>query len=147
MITHESISEIPNLTEKSVDVGDTDLTFYGSSVVYRSDIQIKHYIKLNGVDYSGYTYSIDGEGSYQFELDNSGKYIFARIYVPAYNLGKTYSVEVKDGSGTVVMTINYSVHNYINGIITNSSKQGTPVYNTVQSLYWYGEDAKAYAQG
>ncbi|MCR5803769.1 MAG: hypothetical protein K6G47_05865 [Clostridia bacterium] len=140
--THENISSVPNVTEKSVDVGDTALTFYGASVVYNTNIQIKHYIKLNGESAGDYTYSIDGEGDYELSLDNSGKYMYAKVNVPAYNMDHSYAVTIKDGSGTVVMTINYSIYNYIDNVITN--KQGTAVYDTVQSLYWYGEDAKAY---
>lgn len=140
--THENISSVSNVPEKSIDVGDTALTFYGTSVVYNTNIQIKHYIKLNGESAGDYTYSIDGEGEYELLLDNSGKYMYAKVNVPAYNMDHSYAVTIKDGSGTVVMTINYSIYNYIDNIITN--KQGTAVYDTVQSLYWYGEDAKAY---
>ena len=141
---HDPISSVPNVPEKSV-VDDTSnaLTFYGSSVVYNTNIEIKQYIKLNGESASDYTYAIDGEGDYAFETDNSGKYIFARIKVPAYSMDKSYEVTVKDGSGTTVLTIDYSIYNYIDSVITN--KQGTAVYDTVQSLYWYGVDAKAYA--
>ena len=144
LMTHGAITSTGTSTEKSVDVGETALTYYGSSVVYNSNIQIKHYIKLNGESASDYTYSIDGEGDYTLELDGSGKYMYAKINVPAYMMDHSYTVTIKSGSDTVV-TINYSVYNYIDSILNNSAKQGQPVYSTVQALYWYCEDAKAYA--
>lgn len=144
LLTHDPISSVPNLPEKSVTDDESNaLTFYGSSVVYNTNIQIKQYIKLNGEDASDYTFSVDGQGSYTFELDNSGKYMYAKVNVPAYDMDHLYEITVKDGSGAVVMTIDYSIYNYIDSVINN--KQGTPIYDTVQALYWYGVDAKAYA--
>ena len=144
LLTHDPISSVPNLPEKSITDDESNaLTFYGSSVVYNTNIQIKQYIKLNGEDASGYTFSVDGPGSYAFELDNSGKYMYAKVDVPAYDMDHLYEITVKDGSDAVVMTIDYSIYNYIDSVITN--KQGTPIYDTVQALYWYGVDAKAYA--
>ena len=58
-------------------------------------------------------------------------------------MDKSYEFTVKDGSGATVLTINYSIYNYIDSVLTN--KQGTTIYDTVQALYWYGVDAKAYA--
>lgn len=144
--THENISSVPNVPEKSlVDDESNALTFYGSSVVYNTNIEIKQYIKLNGENASDYTYAIDGQGNYAFETDDSGKYIFARIKVPAYSMDKLYEVTVKDGSGATVLTINYSVYNYISNVIEKKDPSSA-VYKTVQSLYWYGVDAKAYKQ-
>lgn len=142
--THDAITSTGTSTAKSVDVGETALTYYGSSVVYNTNIQIKHYVKLNGESASDYTYSIDGEGDYALELDGSGNYAYAKINVPAYMMDHSYVITIKSGSDTVV-TVNYSVYNYIDSILSNSAKQGKPVYDTVQALYWYCEDSKAYA--
>ena len=123
----------------------TTVTFYAASFVYREKLNIKFYYKLNGESMDDYSVSVDG-GSYTAltGLDDSGKYMYVTVGVNINALDSVHTVILKNNStGEEIGTVTYSAYNYISNMITKKSPSD-PVYETVVSLYYLCETAKAY---
>ena len=118
--------------------GNDTVTYYGSSLLMRDEIVIRHYFTFNG-SAEGYT----AEGGELTRLSETSKYYYIDVSnIGAKNLSTKYTVVLKDAEDNAVYTINYSALSYANKVI--SSNQADPLLSTAYALYAYNAAAVDY---
>ncbi|MGN0508509.1 MAG: hypothetical protein ACI4GX_04690, partial [Ruminococcus sp.] len=114
------------------------ISYYGSSLILKSETTIRHYFKLaEGKEISEYTFSVDGitvtptekQGYYCIDIKN----------VRAEKLGTSFNVSV---NGEEVIT-NYSALSYVYKVMESDSTDDN-LKNLVKALYIYNRNALAY---
>lgn len=142
-----------SLAENAAQITDTadGVTYFGTSLVLRTETAIKHYFTLPaGKTIGNFTFML-GEGDTAVTLTpkTSGNLFFAEIpNVGSGDLGKAYTVTVLDGNGNAVNAWTYSALSYVYKALTkaqaNDPAVSAELANVSKALTLYSQAADAY---
>ena len=133
----------------STEVGGSGVSYYGASVLLRSETTIRAYFKITGSGSFAASYS-DGAQTYTAELvhyKEGSKYYYVDIpNISARRLGEKFTITVKDSSNeeNFASLVNYSAYGYAQKVLSSSDDANLKL--AVKALYRYGEVAKAFLE-
>ena len=125
------------------------LTYYGSSLICKSEMTVRHYFVLdNGGDINNYKFSyIDADG-YEISLTpkkaSDGVYCVDISGIMAYSLNKNYVCKVTGKDNACITELTYGPFSYAEKVV-NSGNSSSELKNLMNALYWYwnmGESLK-----
>ena len=125
------------------------LTYYGSSLICKSEMTVRHYFVLdNGGDINNYKFSyIDADG-YEVSLTpkkaSDGVYCVDISGIMAYSLNKNYVCKVTGKDNTCITELTYGPFSYAEKVV-DSGSSSSELKNLMNALYWYwnmGESLK-----
>ena len=117
------------------------LTYYGSSLICKSEMTVRHYFVLdNGGDINNYKFSyIDADG-YEVSLTpkkaSDGVYCVDINGIMARNLNSNYACKVTGKNKTCIFELDYGPFSYSQKVI-DSGNSSEELKNLVNALYWY----------
>ena len=117
------------------------LTYYGSSLICKSEMTVRHYFVLdNGGDINNYKFSyIDADG-YEVSLTpkkaSDGVYCVDINGIMARNLNSNYACKVTGKNKACIFELDYGPFSYSQKVI-NSGNSSDELKNLVNTLYWY----------
>ena len=116
--------------------------YIGSTMLLQTELKIRQYYSLaDGVDASTLTFTIDGV---QVSPKVNGKTVTVDSRnVPARDFDKTYTFEVKDAEGNVILRSQYGVYSYVNAAFEKAA-DNEALMNLAKALFVYGNAAKTY---
>ena len=119
-----------------------DTAYYGSSLVLKSETDIKHYFSYNpSVGLEAFTCTDSAGNSY--EIEQSGNYVYVRVAnIAANKLREPVTLTLCEND-VEVGTITYSPLSYAYSILSASSTDDA-LKNMVKALYQYYLTADAY---
>ena len=138
-ISAEDVADYAVVTE----IMNEDMIGYtGSTMLLQSELKIRQYYTLaDGVDASALSFTVDGA---KIKPSVSGNTVIVESKnVPAKSFDKTYTFEVKDADGNVILRSQYSVYSYVNAVFEKASGNEA-LLNLAKALYAYGSAAKTY---
>ena len=123
------------------------LTYYGSSLICKSEMTVRHYFILdNGSDINNYKFSyIDTEG-YEVSLipkkvSDGGVYCVDIIGIMACSLNKNYVCRVTGMDNSQTIELDYGPLSYAYSV-ANSKDSSKELMNLMNALYMYSEMAR-----
>lgn len=125
------------------------LTYYGSSLICKSEMTVRHYFVLdNGGDINNYKFSyIDADG-YEVSLTpkkaSDGVYCVDISGIMAYSLNKNYVCKVTGKDNACITELTYGPFSYAKKVV-DSGNSSSELKNLMNALYWYwnmGESLK-----
>ena len=125
------------------------LTYYGSSLICKSEMTVRHYFVLdNGGDINNYKFSyIDADG-YEVSLTpkkaSDGVYCVDISGIMAYSLNKNYVCKVTGKDNACITELTYGPFSYAEKVV-DSGNSSYELKNLMNALYWYwnmGESLK-----
>lgn len=125
------------------------LTYYGSSLICKSEMTVRHYFVLdNGDDINNYKFSyIDADG-YEVSLTpkkaSDGVYCVDISGIMAYSLNKNYVCKVTGKDNACITELTYGPFSYAEKVV-DSGNSSSELKNLMNALYWYwnmGESLK-----
>ena len=117
------------------------LTYYGSSLICKSEMTVRHYFVLdNGGDINNYKFSyIDADG-YEVSLTpkkaSDGVYCVDINGIMARNLNSNYACKVTEKNKACILELDYGPFSYSQKVI-DSGNSSDELKNLVNALYWY----------
>lgn len=125
------------------------LTYYGSSLICKSEMTVRHYFVLdNGDDINNYKFSyIDADG---YEVSLTPKKVSDGVYcvdisgIMAYSLNKNYVCKVTGKDNACITELTYGPFSYAEKVV-DSGNSSSELKNLMNALYWYwnmGESLK-----
>ena len=162
--TDKPANAILSDTDKAVGVADFDaykavikadsangqrngLTYYGSSLICKSEMTVRHYFILdNGSDINNYKFSyIDTEG-YEVSLipkkvSDGGVYCVDISGIMACSLNKNYVCRVTGMDNSQTIELDYGPLSYAYSV-ANSKDSSKELMNLMNALYMYSEMAR-----
>ena len=117
------------------------LTYYGSSLICKSEMTVRHYFVLdNGGDINNYKFSyIDADG-YEVSLTpkkaSDGVYCVDINGIMARNLNSNYACKVTGKNKNCIFELDYGPFSYSQKVI-DSGNSSNELKNLVNALYWY----------
>ena len=117
------------------------LTYYGSSLICKSEMTVRHYFVLdNGGDINNYKFSyIDADG-YEVSLTpkkaSDGVYCVDINGIMARNLNSIFACKVTGKNKACIFELDYGPFSYSQKVI-NSGNSSEELKNLVNALYWY----------
>ena len=117
------------------------LTYYGSSLICKSEMTVRHYFMVNeGCDINNYKFSYvnaDGnEVSLTPKKASDGVYCVDINGIMARNLNSNYSCKVTGKNKACIFELDYGPFSYSQKVI-NSGNSSEELKNLVNALYWY----------
>ena len=117
------------------------LTYYGSSLICKSEITVRHYFMVNeGCDINNYKFSYvnayDNEVSLTPKKASDGVYCVDINGIMARNLNSNYACKVTGKNKACIFELDYGPFSYSQKVI-NSGNSSTELKNLVNALYWY----------
>ena len=117
------------------------LTYYGSSLICKSEMTVRHYFMVNeGCDINNYKFSyvnVDGnEVSLTPKKASDGVYCVDINGIMARNLNSNYACKVTGKNKACIFELDYGPFSYSQKVI-NSGNSSTELKNLVNALYWY----------
>ena len=117
------------------------LTYYGSSLICKSEMTVRHYFMVNeGCDINNYKFSYvnaDGnEVSLTPKKASDGVYCVDINGIMARNLNSNYACKVTGKNKTCIFELDYGPFSYSQKVI-NSENSSEELKNLVNALYWY----------
>ena len=117
------------------------LTYYGSSLICKSEMTVRHYFMVNeGCDINNYKFSYvnaDGnEVSLTPKKASDGVYCVDINGIMARNLNSNYACKVTGKNKTCIFELDYGPFSYSQKVI-DSGNSSTELKNLVNALYWY----------
>mgnify|MGYP002593165187 FL=1 len=117
------------------------LTYYGSSLICKSEMTVRHYFMVNeGCDINNYKFSYvnaDGnEVSLTPKKASDGVYCVDINGIMARNLNSNYACKVTGKNKNCIFELDYGPFSYSQKVI-NSGNSSTELKNLVNALYWY----------
>ena len=117
------------------------LTYYGSSLICKSEMTVRHYFMVNeGCDINNYKFSYvkaDGnEVSLTPKKASDGVYCVDINGIMARNLNSNYACKVTGKNKACIFELDYGPFSYSQKVI-NSGNSSTELKNLVNALYWY----------
>ena len=117
------------------------LTYYGSSLICKSEMTVRHYFMVNeGCDINNYKFSYvkaDGnEVSLTPKKASDGVYCVDINGIMARNLNSNYACKVTGKNKTCIFELDYGPFSYSQKVI-NSENSSAELKNLVNALYWY----------
>ena len=117
------------------------LTYYGSSLICKSEMTVRHYFVLdNGGDINNYKFSyIDADG-YEVSLTpkkaSDGVYCVDINGIMACNLNSIFACKVTGKNKACIFELDYGPFSYSQKVI-DSGNSSDELKNLVNALYWY----------
>ena len=117
------------------------LTYYGSSLICKSEMTVRHYFVLdNGGDINNYKFSyIDADG-YEVSLTpkkaSDGVYCVDINGIMARNLNSIFACKVTEKNKACIFELDYGPFSYSQKVI-DSGNSSDELKNLVNALYWY----------
>ena len=117
------------------------LTYYGSSLICKSEMTVRHYFMVNeGYDINNYKFSYvnaDGnEVSLTPKKASDGVYCVDINGIMARNLNSNYACKVTGKNKACIFELDYGPFSYSQKVI-NSGNSSEELKNLVNALYWY----------
>ena len=117
------------------------LTYYGSSLICKSEMTVRHYFMVNeGCDINNYKFSYvnaDGnEVSLTPKKASDGVYCVDINGIMARNLNCNYACKVTGKNKACIFELDYGPFSYSQKVI-NSGNSSDELKNLVNALYWY----------
>ena len=117
------------------------LTYYGSSLICKSEITVRHYFMVNeGCDINNYKFSYvnayGNEVSLTPKKASDGVYCVDINGIMARNLNSNYACKVTGKNKTCIFELDYGPFSYSQKVI-NSENSSAELKNLVNALYWY----------
>ena len=117
------------------------LTYYGSSLICKSEMTVRHYFMVNeGCDINNYKFSYvnaDGnEVSLTSKKASDGVYCVDINGIMARNLNSNYACKVTEKNKACILELDYGPFSYSQKVI-NSGNSSAELKNLVNALYWY----------
>ena len=117
------------------------LTYYGSSLICKSEMTVRHYFMVNeGCDINNYKFSYvnaDGnEVSLTPKKASDGVYCVDINGIMARNLNSNYACKVTEKNKACILELDYGPFSYSQKVI-NSGNSSNELKNLVNALYWY----------
>ena len=117
------------------------LTYYGSSLICKSEMTVRHYFMVNeGCDINNYKFSYvnayDNEVSLTPKKASDGVYCVDINGIMARNLNSNYACKVTGKNKACIFELDYGPFSYSQKVI-NSGNSSTELKNLVNALYWY----------
>ena len=117
------------------------LTYYGSSLICKSEMTVRHYFMVNeGCDINNYKFSYvnaDGnEVSLTPKKASDGVYCVDINGIMARNLNSNYACKVTGKNKACIFELDYGPFSYSQKVI-NSGNSSDKLKNLVNALYWY----------
>ena len=117
------------------------LTYYGSSLICKSEMTVRHYFMVNeGCDINNYKFSYvnaDGnEVSLTPKKASDGMYCVDINGIMARNLNSNYACKVTEKNKGCIFELDYGPFSYSQKVI-NSGNSSEKLKNLVNALYWY----------
>ena len=117
------------------------LTYYGSSLICKSEMTVRHYFMVNeGCDINNYKFSyvnVDGnEVSLTPKKASDGVYCVDINGIMARNLNSNYACKVTGKNKACIFELDYGPFSYSQKVI-NSGNSSEELKNLVNALYWY----------
>ena len=125
----------------SVNGQSNGLTYYGSSLICKSEMTVRHYFMVNeGCDINNYKFSYvnaDGnEVSLTSKKASDGVYCVDINGIMARNLNSNYACKVTGKNKTCIFELDYGPFSYSQKVI-DSGNSSDELKNLVNALYWY----------
>ena len=117
------------------------LTYYGSSLICKSEMTVRHYFMVNeGCDINNYKFSYvnvyGNEVSLTPKKASDGVYCVDINGIMARNLNSNYACKVTGKNKACIFELDYGPFSYSQKVI-NSGNSSTELKNLVNALYWY----------
>ena len=117
------------------------LTYYGSSLICKSEMTVRHYFMVNeGCDINNYKFSYvnaDGnEVSLTPKKASDGVYCVDINGIMARNLNSNYACKVTGKNKNCIFELDYGPFSYSQKVI-DSGNSSNELKNLVNALYWY----------
>ena len=117
------------------------LTYYGSSLICKSEMTVRHYFMVNeGCDINNYKFSYvnaDGnEVSLTPKKASDGVYCVDINGIMARNLNSIFACKVTEKNKVCIFELDYGPFSYSQKVI-NSGNSSEELKNLVNALYWY----------
>ena len=117
------------------------LTYYGSSLICKSEMTVRHYFMVNeGCDINNYKFSYvnaDGnEVSLTPKKASDGVYCVDINGIMARNLNSIFACKVTEKNKACIFELDYGSFSYSQKVI-NSGNSSEELKNLVNALYWY----------
>ena len=117
------------------------LTYYGSSLICKSEMTVRHYFMVNeGCDINNYKFSyvnVDGnEVSLTPKKASDGVYCVDINGIMARNLNSNYACKVTGKNKACIFELDYGPFSYSQKVI-DSGNSSDELKNLVNALYWY----------
>ena len=117
------------------------LTYYGSSLICKSEMTVRHYFMVNeGCDINNYKFSYvnaDGnEVSLTPKKASDGVYCVDINGIMARNLNSNYACKVTGKNKACIFELDYGPFSYSQKVI-DSGNSSNELKNLVNALYWY----------
>lgn len=117
------------------------LTYYGSSLICKSEMTVRHYFMVNeGCDINNYKFSYvnayGNEVSLTPKKASDGVYCVDINGIMARNLNSNYACKVTGKNKTCIFELDYGPFSYSQKVI-NSENSSEELKNLVNALYWY----------
>ena len=137
-VAEQTVTDDLSVYDFTVGTMPEGISYYGSSLILKSETTIRHYFKLaEGKEISDYTFSVDGMTVTPTE--KQGYYCIDIKNVRAEKLGTSFNVSV---NGEEVIT-NYSALSYVYKVMESDSTDDN-LKNLVKALYIYNRNALTY---
>ena len=125
----------------SVNGQSNGLTYYGSSLICKSEMTVRHYFMVNeGCDINNYKFSYvnaDGnEVSLTPKKASDGVYCVDINGIMARNLNSIFACKVTEKNKACIFELDYGPFSYSQKVI-NSGNSSEELKNLVNALYWY----------
>ena len=125
----------------SVNGQSNGLTYYGSSLICKSEMTVRHYFMVNeGCDINNYKFSYvnaDGnEVSLTPKKASDGVYCVDINGIMARNLNSNYACKVTGKNKACIFELDYGPFSYSQKVI-DSGNSSEELKNLVNALYWY----------
>ena len=117
------------------------LTYYGSSLICKSEMTVRHYFMVNeGCDINNYKFSYvnayGNEVSLTPKKASDGVYCVDINGIMARNLNSNYACKVTGKNKTCIFELDYGPFSYSQKVI-DSGNSSDELKNLVNALYWY----------
>ena len=117
------------------------LTYYGSSLICKSEMTVRHYFMVNeGCDINNYKFSyVNADGN---EVGLTPKKASDGVYcvdingIMARNLNSIFACKVTEKNKACIFELDYGPFSYSQKVI-NSGNSSEELKNLVNALYWY----------
>ena len=137
-VAEQTVTDDLSVYDFTVGTMPEGISYYGSSLILKSETTIRHYFKLaEGKEISDYTFSVDG--TTVTPTEKQGYYCIDIKNVRAEKLGTSFNVSV---NGEEVIT-NYSALSYVYKVMESDSTDDN-LKNLVKALYIYNRNALTY---
>ena len=122
------------------------LTYYGSSLICKSEMTVRHYFMVNeGCDINNYKFSYVNADGYEVSLTpkkaSDGVYCVDISGIMAYSLNKNYVCRVTGMDSSQIIELDYGPLSYAYSVV-NDKDSSKELKNLMNALYMYSEMAR-----